>query len=127
MIKHTSRAIYEINNLLKEHEKFHFTNDYNLSAVWKTGKFEMYDYDAGILQISFKVKHPESPYEGFISIITIDDGVWHAEHLDPSFFTKEKCIEISENLHKTYNGVLPTEEELNKFLLQYGIYGTFTG
>lgn len=120
-------TIYEIYDLLKDHAKFTFENDYCLSAIWKTGDFNLYDYQAGILKISFYIKHPDSPYPGVLTISTVDDGCWQAESNNKEFFTREKCKEVAQALFEEYYGILPTEEQLNQTLQKHGLYGTFTG
>lgn len=125
--KYSDRTIFELYDLLSQFETFRFENNYCLSAIWKTGKFELYDYDAGLLRIAFHIKHPDTKYPGVISISTVDDGTWQAYSNDPLYFTRERCIEISQSLQDRFCGCLPTEKELNNFLLQYNIYGTFTG
>ena len=107
--------IYELFDLLEDHARFKHLNDSPnvIRAIWRTGKFELYDYRAGILQISFYPKMTEK-YNGLISISTIDDGGWVA--VCNQELTIEKCWEIAKALQTEYNGILPTEKELNGFL-----------
>ena len=119
--------IYELFDVLEEHSKFKHLNDSQnnvISAIWRTGDFELYDYRAGILQISFYPKLTERHY-GLMSISTIDDGGWAAECNQE--LTIEKCWEIANNLQTSFGGILPMEAQLNDFLQKYGMYGTFTG
>lgn len=117
--------LYELFDLLEDHAKFIRLNDSQnnvIRAIWRTGKFELYDYRAGILQISFYPKMTEK-YNGLMSISTIDDGGWVA--ICNQELTVKKCWEIAKALQTEYNGILPTEKELNDFLQKYGMYGTF--
>jgi hypothetical protein len=121
------KSIYEFNRQLKElyNDAAVFqpiTNQrtgelHRYDAIFKTGQFDgVYDYDAGILQISI--------YRSGVSISTIDGGVWRA-------FTSQGNTEIYFDkllqVFNSLNGVLPTESELNKLLEPIGLYGCFTG
>ena len=120
-------TIYELFVILEVHSIFKHLNDSQnnvIRAVWRTGQFELFDYRAGILEISLYPKLTKG-YNGVLSISTIDDGVWTAECNQE--LTLEKCWEIANALQQEYAGVLPKELELNCFLQKYGMYGTFTG
>ena len=116
--------IYELHKILQAHEEFTFSEARNeFTAIWKTGKFDLFDYDAGILAIHFYPHIPTntgSHSMGFVSISTIDDGGCHIVPVDRSLFTKEMCKNICDKLHNEYYGVLPTQEELQKFFDQFG-------
>lgn len=86
-------------------------------AIFRTGQFDgIYDYDAGILMV---VIYPHG-----VSISTVDDGVWFAESQDgnTNIFFQQLL-----DLFDSFNGVLPTEWELNNMLTPIGLYGCFTG
>lgn len=121
------KSIYEFNRQLKELYNdaaiFRPISDqrtgelYRYDAIFKTGQFEgVYDYRAGILRISI--------YRSGVSISTIDDGVWQA-------FASQGNTEIYFDkllqVFNSFNGVLPTESELNNLLEPIGLYGCFTG
>lgn len=117
-----------VRDFLKDLAKFkQDVNDYCISAIWLTGQFSLFDYGAGLLNVSFYAKRENLYYQGVISISTIDDGVWQAYHEDVNFFTKEKCREIADDMYETFKGILPTEEKLNEFLSKYKVFGVHTG
>jgi hypothetical protein len=92
------------------------------NGIVGTGKFDaMYDYGAGILEVSIR-NNPPALHAG-IAISTTDDGVWH------SFgdVDNDKIHTIAKDFIATYGKVLPTEYEFNEFLTKYGLYGMFTG
>ena len=92
------------------------------SGIVCTGKFDtLYDYKAGILEVSIRT-NPPAAHAG-VAISTIDDGVWQ------SFgdVDNAKIHAIAGDFIATYGKILPTEEEFNRFLSTYGLYGKFTG
>lgn len=111
-------SIWEISKSLglKEISEFHY------EGTLATGKFDqLFDYDTGLLFVSIQSN------EGLnicpMSISTIDDGVWTVE----GNLKKEKVKILANEFIEEFGQILPTEEELNKFLQKYGLYGTYTG
>lgn len=118
--------IYQLRKCLDLHKEFRQPdNKYCYEAIFVTGGFNgLYDYGAGILGIRIHIKHPQSHYPGCISIYTVDDGVWQA-HCNTEL-NEAKAQEIIQ-IFNTYEGRLPSEEQLNSDLQKVGCYGTFTG
>lgn len=121
-----SMTIYELHDVLKEHQCFKKQNDFCYSAIFRTGKFNLYDYNAGILKVSIYLKHPQSSYNGLLSISTIDDGVWQADLNKEDILDEQKAQSIID-IFESYEGVLPTEEEINFDLTKIGMFGIYTG
>jgi len=113
-------------------------------AVRATGKFDgNFDYSVGLMLMTICVSYePRSNGKGKgitmfyttrIIITNIDDGVWDA--VSQEFTNKEECEALTEKVYRAYveyenknwGSVLPTEKELNEFLMPFGIWGEFTG
>lgn len=113
-------TIHDLHNIIKAESKFiKIGNTYN--AIFKTGKLELFDYGAGLLQVTIYLKNGN--YSGLIAISTIDDGVWQSWG-EP--ITDEKAQKIIK-VFDTYNGLLPNEDQINNDLKQFEIWGQNTG
>ena len=123
------KDLSDLHNLLTEAEKFVFDETNNeFIAVWKTGKFghlfendyfSLFDYHAGIVEVSLCLYMPNNPSghrRGIVAIETVDDGGWSAIPVERSFLTKEKCEEISSKMTDKFFGVLPSVKEFEDFL-----------
>ena len=123
------KDLSDLHNLLTEAEKFVFDETNNeFIAVWKTGKFghlfendyfSLFDYHAGIVEVSLSLYMPNNPYlhrGGIVAIETVDDGGWSAIPVERSFLTKEKCEEIMNKMTDKFFGVLPSVKEFEDFL-----------
>jgi hypothetical protein len=102
------------------------------TGVFTTGNFEaIFDYDAGLLKVGISItpcmERGSKNWHPIVSISTIDDGVWQAIHV--LNFTMQECIDQIEKIHKEWlwKYKLPTEKELNFFLMRYGLFGEYTG
>lgn len=100
-------------------------------AVLVSGEFikTLYDYGAGFLfvTVSWTIGEKEGMYVPFISITTIDDESWDAHgNVDMSLeHVKKEVDKIVKNW--IWRIVLPTEDELNEYLKQYGLIGKYNG
>jgi len=103
-------------------------------GTYTTGSFDaLHDYDRGLLYVS--ICSPISDILGrftvLLSISTIDDGVWQA--FDPGNYSIEEAEERGEMVAKTFlehmgrSLKLPTEAELNKWLMPLKLWGEYTG
>jgi hypothetical protein len=93
---------------------------YIFEGVLSSGRFEgVHDYSVGLLKVSLSLDNNNFPR--FI-ISTVDDGVWVAD--GSKVIDVEAFVDDFNNRFKTK---LPSEAVLNDFLLNYGMYGCFTG
>lgn len=89
-----------------------------------------FDYDRGLMVIYFRVyREINYGYQVNISILNIDDGGWRAVS---NFFKSEEEAKVL--LDRVFNGFvnnfgkkLPSEKELNDFLLPFGMFGHSEG
>lgn len=91
----------------------------------------LFDYDAGIFQMQI-VSYPlfvERMYEPFMTISTVDDGAWQADTQNMMSLDKSNQIveQIADKWPIKWASKLPSEDELNKFLSNFGMFGKFTG
>lgn len=133
------KNIWEIHELmgLKEHEsKPHGIETTDYKGTFCTGGFgdTLFDYAAGLLYVGIvstvlKKEGGNFIYQPLIYISTVDDGVWHAStsHGMTLEESNKKVKEIAEAWIKEYKTVLPTEKELNDFLMPFGLWGLYTG
>lgn len=94
------------------------TEKHCYKGVLISSKFKgVYDYGIGLLEVKFEApeKLENNPA---ITITTIDDGVWQGYANKPV-----DIDEICKSFEQSFGKVLPTEQELNKFLQEFGIYG----
>lgn len=102
---------------------FKIKNDF-AEGVFYTGKFEgVQDCKAGLLYVKCHTKIKEGFLTG-LSISTLDDGVWVAPISDLEKFYLPNFVE---SFNQKFCYTLPTEDDLNLFLRQYGMYGCFSG
>lgn len=100
-------------------------------GVFSTGDFDaLYDYDAGLLQVSFTVVKQSQGEKGFcplIAISTIDDGVWQA--FAPNCMGLDECNQLIEKIANAWpwKTKLPSEKEINDFIMHFGMWGKYTG
>jgi hypothetical protein len=110
---------------------------YRFSGAYGTGDFDstLFDYDAGILWVNFSIfplhKH-QNKWGVHMSISTVDDGVWQAEEVDASYPLKDASYRLKDVVdaflnHMERSTKLPSEEELNKFLMTQAMWGEYTG
>ena len=118
-----------------------FKNDgllaYRYAGVYATGDFSScFDYDAGILWVSFSISPVFPVQKGKwsigLSISTVDDGGLQASEVDTTYTLKDAAVrlEVVVEAFNAYMGrstKLPTEEELNKFLMSQAMWGEYTG
>lgn len=118
--------IWEIHKELgfKKVESNLYKDNYFYSGVFSSGEMRnvICDYNCGLLVL--KIGNHISTYNNNLKLIisTIDDGVWQAygnKDVDLDFFVN--------NFHNTFGTILPNENDLNKFLEYYGIYGQYIG
>lgn len=113
------RLIYHINNQMGIKQ----LSQFKWGGVVATGKFEgINDYNTGILYISIYKNFNSAMHSG-VSIITIDDGVWQTS----GEITNENVEIIAQSFISKFGQVLPSEQELNEFLMPYGLWGVNTG
>ena len=103
-------------------------------GVYGTGDFDnLFDYNAGLLKVFVSVSPESTKLDKWVvmfGISTIDDGVWQAFNIamskDDAF---KKATDVAEGFIKFQDRskVLPTEKELNDFLMSYGLWGEYTG
>ena len=92
-------------------------------GVFATGDFNcIFDYNVGLLQVNIKV--PNNVNNIAITITTIDDGVWQGFAED---FSKVDIDKLAFDITSNFGTKLPTEEEFNKLLSKYNIFGMYTG
>jgi hypothetical protein len=125
--------IYKINELLGLHKR----NDSAYCGTYATGAFEeLHDYGAGLLQVHISatvasLKLPQT-FTVHFGLSTIDDGGWQAWD-GRCDYTEEEAVarlkEIAEAFDKFMDGstTLPTERELNAFLMPLKLWGICTG
>jgi hypothetical protein len=105
------------------------------AGTYTTGDFDaLHDYERGLLYVKISptmVAHP-GVYSIMFSISTIDDGVWQA--YDPvADLTKEEAEKRVDEVAKAFlehmqrSLKLPSEEELNKWLIPMKLWGEYTG
>jgi len=109
------------------------------AAVRATGKFEgNFDYNVGLVvmkirTVEYGMAGGESNFMTRVSISNIDDGLWDAN--SNYFETKEESEALTEKVYRAYvefenrmyGSVMPTEKELNDFLMPFALWGEFTG
>ena len=117
-------------------------------AIRATGKFEgNFDYSRGLMMmhIETSINHKFAPkgkskdekyvdtYQTIVSITNVDDGIWNA--YSKEFSSMAEADELTDKLYLAYQEFendnygksLPTEKELNGFLVIHGLWGEFTG
>lgn len=116
--------IQAVQRYLKEASQFKL-EDGRYSAIFLTGKFDgLFDYDAGILQVSI---YPSFAGDnGCLSISTIDDGVWQAIPTGGIVIDEDKIQSII-GIFNGFRGILPTEADINYELMYIGLWGEYTG
>ena len=117
--------IWEINEEmgLKKVDNPTTVEGHSYEGVMATGNFEPikgFDYGVGLLEMS--VKCPVARRRPFITITTIDDGVWQAEGSRPV-----NVNDVARVITHLFRKTLPSETELNDALSQFDIYGAYTG
>lgn len=113
-------TIYELRELLDDVATF--KGNHTKTAIFRTGGFDgLYDYDAGILEIGIVQASPVGL--GLIYIATVDDGVWQAYGPPITEELQQQLVD----LFNSYEGTLPSEEQLNLDLRPFGLYGVNTG
>lgn len=98
-----------------------------------TGDFRgNFDYGRGLLVVRFSVYtdwKQKDIHSVNIPILNIDDGIWRAVSKD--FDNKEEaqklCDEVFESFKNEFGSKLPSEDMLNEFLRQFGMYGHYEG
>lgn len=119
-------TIWEFETFLKSKAQFE-RNQYSYRAFFLTGEFKgTSDYGRGFLQVSIHIGTSEKN-PGCISISNIDDGVWQAFAIGGVLITEEIAKNVIEQVFNPLNGILPTEEDLNEQLMEFGLWGEFTG
>jgi hypothetical protein len=121
-----AKTIWEFENILKENATFEKVGEFAYKAFFLKGSFDgNFDYGRGILQVSIYLTIVgKNRYSGLVAITNIDDGVWQAVGVDvTNDLAKSLIIEVFEPM----GGILPTEKELNEKLMQFGLWGEFTG
>ena len=103
-------------------------------GVYTTGSFDnCFDYDAGLLTVRISVSCSSilGKHGVMFSITTVDDGGWQAWHVEE--FSKEEAVAKMDEVAKCFKDhmgrslKLPTEAELNKWLMDVKMWGEFTG
>lgn len=120
------KTIYDIEKLmgLKKVETPYYTGGFFYEGTLATGDFKgVFDYDRGLLSVRIG-QHIKFPLTK-ISISTIDDGVWQGS--SNNVFIGDEIDSLAKNFIEEFGIRLPSEEELNNFLREYGIYGVNTG
>lgn len=135
------RPIDEVAAYLKEAAKFKaepvpenckakFLGDVvRYEAVFVTGDFDGNgDYGDGILGIGIHLAYDagDYKYDGLISIINTDDGVWQAQAVGGVRIDGDMAKKLVE-LFDGYEGRLPSEKLLNQDLSPFGLWGQYTG
>lgn len=98
-------------------------------AVFVTGDFDGNgDYGNGILGVGIYLAYDAGAYkyDGLISIINTDDGVWQAQAIGGVRIDGDMAKKLVE-LFDSYQGRLPSEEILNQDLAAFGLWGQYTG
>lgn len=108
--------------------------DCNWSGVYTTGKFDaLGDYNVGLLEVRISL-YPSGPdgYTTLFTIGTIDDGLWQAFDVKNDY-TREEAIERINKLATEFiaflggSTKLPTEKDLNEFLMKHSLWGEYQG
>jgi hypothetical protein len=109
-------------------EEIEYQHSTGYEKLVQTGEFEsLSDYGGGFLYLRIRaVPTPEKgKYMVRVSLSTIDDGVWGAQS---DLMSLDKAKSMSKRLSDILNIVkLPTEENLNKMLLHFGLFGCNEG
>lgn len=100
-------------------------------GVFSSGGMDkvLYDYNAGLLtvRLSTSLMNDNGDFNPFVSISTLDDGAWQA--FCPHNMTLEESNRIVEEIRNNWEWKtkLPTEYELNEYLMKFGLMGEYTG
>lgn len=119
--------IWEIHDMLGFVDQPH--SKYTVySGTFSIGAFDaIYDYDAGIVTVSLTTCILDKDHFGAaVNISTIDDGDWQA---NSNVMSLDEANALVEEIYKEWEWKtkLPTEKELNEFLVPFKMYGTYTG
>lgn len=99
------------------------------TGVFGTGGFEsLGDYDAGLLRVNISVA-PKSKelFQPYISISTIDDGGWHGSTVNTMTLEEANSLAEKVALNFPWETKLRTEKELNDYLMEFEMWGEYTG
>jgi hypothetical protein len=118
--------IHKVRNLLG----LRFRSEGEYSGVYTTGNSGIGDYGVGLLELHIRVSKShakEDEYTVRFSFLTIDDGGWGAWLT--SSVSKSEAIERVDKLafefvsfmERSY--VLPSEKDLNEFLMKHELWG----
>jgi hypothetical protein len=106
-------TVRELHTIIKESSKFKKTHVNIYQAVFLTGDFKgVYDYDAGILNISIFTGSNSS-----VNITTIDNGGWRVDGVP---IDESKALEII-YMFEDYCGKLPNELGLKSDFRDLGL------
>lgn len=124
------KNIYDIRKMMglnKEH-------DFRYYGTYATGKFDaLEDYGAGILSVSISAsRRMKDKWGVMFSLGTIDDGNWQALDVREDYSSEQAIARVKEiaDAFDSYMDrflKLPTEEELNKFLMTVELWGEYVG
>lgn len=103
-------------------------------GVVATGRFDQLgDYGQGLLRIRIGAMFlcggkPEGLREVQILLTTIDDGCWRAVAAPLETEAADAlATRIAEDFAREFSKVLPTENRLNEWLRQFGLWGMYEG
>jgi len=99
-------------------------------GVFSTGDMgpALFDYDAGILSVRIVPSFcGEDKWIPMVSITTIDDGGWQAFHPNTMSLGEANSIIVKIFQAWEWKTKLPSEKELNEFLMPFGLWGECTG
>lgn len=117
-------GIHQLKNELglEKYENGNALCGYGYKGVLSIGNFDALD-DQKTGLVTMKIKNDEFvDYNLVLTITTIDGDVWQG------YANDEVDIDhIFRKFNETYGSKLPTEDELNEFLKNYGIFGSCKG
>lgn len=98
---------------------------YKYEGVFIAGDFDgLFDYDAGLLQVSISISQEVEGCRVFFTITTIDDGMWQA--ISKSMSRKEADT-LADKIYNEYpwDTKLPHKDEMISFLASFQMYGKY--
>jgi len=113
---------------LKEVSPMH-DNSIRVMGVVTSGDFTVLgDYNAGLLRIHIGAgpgEHLDGQCQAQFFVGTIDDGGWVARRVMPDKSSAFQLVRrVHESFETTWGVKLPSENRLNEWLREFGMYGT---
>ena len=130
MNKSTRKTIWGIQELMGLKKQSHpVLSIYD--GTFSTGDFTAaYDYGAGLLGVTMTSTKEDGGFLPMVCVYTVDDGTWQATAAAAMSLEDSNALidQVADAWAKRdWKTRLPSEKQMNDFLMPFGMWGEYTG